>query len=92
MHINLTVYSRNLVVQIKAMLMLTFIIQPWPPTDFGMLVDSLTFASSTRPLGVLEDGLALYSKAIFGKDTVIAANFTPKVAELTCMYCFFFDL
>jgi hypothetical protein len=92
MHINHTVYSRYYVKQVKAMLLLTFIIQPWPPKDFGMLIDSLTFASSTRPLGVLKDGLTLYSKAIFGNDILIAANFTPKVAVLRLLLLFLFLL
>jgi hypothetical protein len=71
----------------KAMIMLTFIIQPWPPQDFGMLVDSLTLAKNDRRTsGIHSDAFAMYSMAIFGKD-FDNTTFSPKVAYCKVNCC-----
>jgi hypothetical protein len=68
--------------EMKAMLFMTFIIQPWPPDDFGTLVDSQTFVEyDLYATGIQVDAFRLYTKAIFGKDILQGANFTPKVSN-----------
>jgi hypothetical protein len=66
---------------IKGMILLRSIIQPWPPQYFGTLVDSLTFADiQYKDNGIQLEAFLLYTKAIFGKDIRSNANFTPKVS------------
>jgi hypothetical protein len=64
-----------------SMLLLTFVIQPWPPQDFGILVDSQTFADEEN--GIQSKIFMLYTKAIFGKNIVRNSNYTPKVGDGT---------
>jgi hypothetical protein len=49
----------------KSMILLTLIIQPWPPQDFGQFVDSQTFSVKH---GVQKDTFSMYFNAIFNKD------------------------
>jgi hypothetical protein len=73
---------RYKVAEIKGMILLMFIIRPWPPNDFGTLVHSQTFAddlSRWYENGIDRDGFMLYTNAIFGKDILMNANFTPEV-------------
>jgi hypothetical protein len=59
------------------MLLLTYIIQPWPPQDFGTLVDSQTHAKSYRPSGILLEAFTMYTQSVFDKDLLLGAKFTP---------------
>jgi hypothetical protein len=68
---------RNVIAKMKAMVLLTFVIRPWPPQDFGILVDSHTFANEDN--GIQADAFMLYTKGIFGKDIVRNSNFISKV-------------
>jgi hypothetical protein len=61
------------------MIFLTIIIQPWPPQEFGTLLDSQTFARASDN-GIQREAFLLYTKAIFDKDVLQNANFTPKVS------------
>jgi hypothetical protein len=57
---------------------LSFLIQPWPPQDFGLLVDSQTDAGT----GIQKEAFVLYSTAIFNKDVSINGRFVPKVCSI----------
>jgi hypothetical protein len=61
------------------MIFLSFIIQPWPPQEFGTLLDSQTF-ERTSYNGIQREAFLLYTKAIFDKDVLQNANYTPKVS------------
>jgi hypothetical protein len=77
----------------KAIIFLSFIIQPWPPDDFGMLIDTQTFVEYDEyGTGMQVDAFMLYTKAIFGKDILHGANFTPKVGLIFFLFFFHFFL
>jgi hypothetical protein len=61
------------------MIILSYIAKPWPPQDFGTLIDSLTFESFYN--GIELDAFTLYSKAIFDSNVLNNTNFTPKVSD-----------
>jgi hypothetical protein len=75
---------RQYVQMTKAMILLSYIIQPWPPQDFGTIVDTLTFTYADQ--GIQLEALMLYTKAIFGNNYILNANFTPKVSASMSSY------
>jgi hypothetical protein len=78
----LMLFFSEMVAELKAMILLTFIIQPWPPNDFGTLIDSQTFVEYEEyGTGIQIDAFMLYTKAIFGKDILKGANFSPLVGS-----------
>jgi hypothetical protein len=84
-NIYINMVYRYVVADIKGMILLTFIIRPWPPDDFGTLVDSQTFAVNSIDNGLDQDGFMMYTKAIFGKDILKNANYTPKPKVSLCI-------
>jgi hypothetical protein len=66
--------------KMKAMILLTFIIHPFPPEDFGTLVDSLSLSKPdhdygmSKGIGIGEDGFLLFSRAILGRYIVTNAT------------------
>jgi hypothetical protein len=72
--------------EIKAMILLTFVIQPWPPNDFGILVDLQTFIEPKDCNGIQPEAFMLYTKALFGIDMTFNTNLTqPVSSELPCI-------
>jgi hypothetical protein len=47
----------------KSMILLAIMINPWPPKDFGFLVDSQTFSTD---FGIAKEGFSIMCSAIFG--------------------------
>jgi hypothetical protein len=71
--------------QLKSMALLMLLIQPWPPQDFGMLIDSLgSFQLGVAHAGMNKDAFTMFSKAIFGNDVLIDENIRQKV--IYCIY------
>jgi hypothetical protein len=77
---------RSMVDHVKGMILMTFLIRPWPPEDFGTLVDSQTFSDvrlewyTQFENGIDQDGFMLYTNAIFNKDILKSASFNPEVS------------
>jgi hypothetical protein len=61
------------------------VIHPWPPQDFGMLVDCLgSYQLGVAHAGMNKDAFTMFSKAIFGNGVLIDENIMLKV--ICCIY------
>jgi hypothetical protein len=60
------------------MILLTLLIQPFPPQDFGQFVDSQTFSVKQ---GIQKDTFSMYFNAIFNKDA-LNNSFIPAAGTL----------
>jgi hypothetical protein len=71
---------------VKSIVYMMLIIQPWPPQDFGLLVDGLMIWSyGKRELtyaGMEKDAFTMFSKTIFGNDVLNDANLTLRVISV----------
>jgi hypothetical protein len=75
--------------EMKAIFLLTLIIHSWPPDDFGILIDTQTSVKYNKiGTGIQVDAFMLYTKAIFGKDILHGAKFTPKVDKAKKLWFF----
>ena len=83
-----TPYFREVVGFIKGFFLLTSIVRPWPPRDFGMLVDSQTFSTL---IGAELDSFSLYYKAIFGEDFIDNSSTSSPVLVLLLTVSKVFD-
>jgi hypothetical protein len=70
------------------MAFLMLVIHPWPPQDFGSLVDSIgSYQLGVAYAGMNKEGFTMFSKAIFGNDVLNDENVTLKV-----IYCIYVEL
>jgi hypothetical protein len=62
------------------------VIQPWPPQDFGLLVDGLMIWSDGKResthAGMEKVAFTMFSKTIFGNDVLNDANLTLRVISV----------
>jgi hypothetical protein len=62
------------------MAFLMLVIHPWPPKDFGILVDSLgSYQLGDANAGMNKDGFTIFSKALFGNDVLNEENIVLRV-------------
>jgi hypothetical protein len=61
-----------------SMILLTAIINPWPPRNFGFLVDSQTLSTN---YGISKEAFSMISTAIFDQGIMNSSQLDPEVNE-----------